>query len=149
MAEAAHLLDTNILLRLSKRESPEFPLIRAALKALRISGTRLCYTAQNLIEFWNVSTRPLERNGHGLSTAEADQEALRIERAFVLLSDSDAIYREWRRLVVAHSVSGVQVHDARLVAAMPVNGITHLLTLNERDFARYSGIVIVHPRDAM
>jgi hypothetical protein len=39
--------------------------------------------------------------------------------------------------VVIHSVIGVKVHDAKLVAAMVVHGITHLLTLDEHDFARY------------
>jgi len=36
---------------------------------------------------------------------------------------------EWRRLVVTCSVSGVQVHDARLVAAMHAYGLQSLLTL--------------------
>jgi predicted nucleic acid-binding protein len=51
--------------------------------------------------------------------------------------------------VVAHSVAGVQVHDARLVAAMLVHGVLRLLTLNDRDFGRYSGISVVHPRDVV
>jgi len=67
-----HLLDTNILLRLSKRETPEFPVVRAALTALRAAGVLLCYTSQNLVEFWNVSTRPVTRNGHGLSVSETE-----------------------------------------------------------------------------
>jgi hypothetical protein len=48
--------------------------------------------------------------------------------------------------VLAHAVSGAQVHDARLVAAMHVHGLTHLLTLNVPDFTRYPGITIVHPQ---
>jgi hypothetical protein len=36
-------------------------------------------------------------------------------------------------------------HDARLVAAMIVHGVTHLLTFNGADFARYSGIRITDP----
>jgi predicted nucleic acid-binding protein len=63
----------------------------------------------------------------------------------VLLADSEAVYHEWRRLVLAHSVSGVKVHDARLVAAMSVHGVTHLLTLNPEDFKRYTHITTVHP----
>jgi len=149
MATPAHLLDTNILLRLTKRDSPEFPIIRGALKALRNGGAVLCFTAQNVVEFWNVSTRPIERNGHGLSVPEADEEVRRIEHAFLLLSERDAIYHEWRRLVLTHSVSGAQVHDARLVAAMHVHGVTHLLTLNDRDFTRYPGITVVHPQNAI
>lgn len=43
------------------------------------------------------------------------------------------------------AVSGKNVHDAKLVAAMNVNGISHVLTFNEADFRRYAGIVIVRP----
>jgi predicted nucleic acid-binding protein len=41
----------------------------------------------------------------------------------------------------------VQVHDARLVASMKANGVTHILTFNISDFARYEveGIVVVDP----
>ncbi|HMD86008.1 MAG TPA: hypothetical protein VKO18_15040 [Terriglobia bacterium] len=61
--------------------------------------------------------------------------------------DVPAIYPELRRLVVAHSVSGVRVHDARIVADMDVYGITNLLTFNGPDFTRYPGIHVVHPKD--
>jgi predicted nucleic acid-binding protein len=77
---------------------------------------------------------------------EADERAQRVERAFTLLPENELIHPEWRRLVLGHAVSGAQVHDARLVAAMHVHGVTHLLTLNVRDFARYPGITVVHPQ---
>jgi hypothetical protein len=32
---------------------------------------------------------------------------------------------------------------------MLVHGVLQLLTLNDRDFGRYSGISVVHPRDVM
>ena len=48
--------------------------------------------------------------------------------------------------MVASGVMGVQVHDARLVATMIAHRITHLLTLNDQDFARYPEITAVHPR---
>jgi predicted nucleic acid-binding protein len=66
---AAWLLDTNILLRMSKSDDPHDPMTRAALRALVAQGTRLCFTSQILGEFWNASTRPRDRNGFGLSTA--------------------------------------------------------------------------------
>jgi predicted nucleic acid-binding protein len=47
--------------------------------------------------------------------------------------------------VVAHGVQGKQVHDARLAALMLAHGITHILTLNGADFARYPGIVPIDP----
>jgi predicted nucleic acid-binding protein len=71
-----------------------------------------------------------------------------MERLFPLLPDSPVVYPEWRRLVVAYGVSGAKVHDARLVAGMRANGISHILTLNTMDFTRYApeGIVAVDPR---
>jgi predicted nucleic acid-binding protein len=104
-------------------------------------------TPQNFVEFWNVATRPTERNGFGLAPANADRLLRLVERLFPLLPDSPAVYPEWRRLVVACGVSGVQAHDARIVAAMIVHGVTHILTLNTTDFVRYVtiGIVAVDP----
>ncbi|WP_250122222.1 hypothetical protein [Chroococcidiopsis sp. CCMEE 29] len=61
--------------------------------------------------------------------------------------DTSAIYPEWERLVMAYGVVGVNVHDARLVAAMLVYQVTHILTFNTRDFARYSEITAIAPID--
>jgi hypothetical protein len=63
-----------------------------------------------------------------------------------LLPDSLAVHQEWRRLLVTYNVSGVQVHDARLVAAMRVQDVPRILTFNDKDFARYRDIEAVHPR---
>jgi predicted nucleic acid-binding protein len=44
-------------------------------------------------------------------------------------------------------VSGRKAHDARIVAAMRVYGLSHLVTFNTDDFKRYAGITVVHPQD--
>jgi predicted nucleic acid-binding protein len=64
-----------------------------------------------------------------------------------LLADSLAVHEEWRKLLVTHGISGVQVHDARLVAAMRIHGVQRILTFNDKDFTRYSNIQAVHPRN--
>jgi predicted nucleic acid-binding protein len=148
MAIAACLVDTNILLRIASRADPQHTIIDAALAKLASEGTALHFTHQNIAELWNVMTRPVSRNGFGLTAIEAEHEVRAIESGMTLLPDGDAVYREWRRIVVQHGVAGVQVHDARLVAAMRVHGVRHLLTLNVADFERYDGIVAVHPADA-
>lgn len=64
-----------------------------------------------------------------------------------MLIETEEVYREWKRLIVKYQVSGVQVHDARIVAAMIVHGISRLLTFNEEDFARYADIIqVVQPK---
>jgi len=142
-----YLADTNVLLRSTHQTHPMHPTALTALTTLLRSGDRIFVTPQNIIEFWNVCTRPADRNGLGLTPGEADRETSRLEGLLTLLPDVPAIYPEWRRLVVAHSVSGVQVHDARIAAAMNVYGIGNLLTFNGPDFTRYPGIHTVHPND--
>lgn len=117
------------------------------MRALTAKGESLCFASQNLVEFWNVCTRPVSNNGLGLTPAQTDERAALLESVFLLVPDNERVHAEWRRLVVAHSVSGVQVHDARLAAAMLAHGVPRLLTLNDRDFARFPGISVVHPRD--
>jgi predicted nucleic acid-binding protein len=142
---AAYLVDTNVLLRFVKPDDRHYPLVRSAVHQLWVAGEDLCYTSQNLAEFWNTCTRPGERNGYGLSIPDADRRARLAEGTLTYLEDSKAVHLEWRKLVVAHSVSGAKVHDARLVAAMNVHKVTYLLTFNTRDFLRYSEISPVHP----
>jgi predicted nucleic acid-binding protein len=145
MAGSLYLADSNILIRLVKGDHPEYPLVRGAVTALREKGVKLGYTLQNMAEFWNASTRPKERNGFGLTIEETERNAQEIERSFVFLADNEAVYREWRRIVVQHRVSGVQVYDARLAAAMYVHGITCILTFNGSDFGRFEGLTAIHP----
>jgi predicted nucleic acid-binding protein len=52
-----------------------------------------------------------------------------------------------RKLLVAYSISGVQVHDARLIAAMRVQGVKRILTFKATDFVRYADVEAVHPRN--
>jgi len=141
------LVDTNILLRFSDRSHPSYPVIRNAVKKLRQDGYKLQVASQNCVEFWNVVTRPIEKNGFGLTPDDAELKLRRIERLFPLFPDSHLIYSRWRRLVVTYRVLGVQVHDARLVAVMKANGASHILTLNVKDFTRYAneGIVPIAP----
>jgi len=40
-------------------------------------------------------------------------------------------------------MGGRQVHDANIVATMQVYGITHLLTHNTDDFARFAHLITV------
>jgi predicted nucleic acid-binding protein len=141
-----YLVDSNVLLRLLQRNDPHHSTIRQAVRALLSRGDELCCAPQNIVELWNVSTRPAtSRGGFGLTTAETDRRVRLIERVFTVLEETPAVYPKWRRLVVSHSVMGVQVHDARIVAVMNVHGIMHLLTLNGVDFARYAGITCLAP----
>jgi predicted nucleic acid-binding protein len=145
MAIDSCLVDTNILLRLTRRSDPQHSKVNASLAMLAESGTTLFYALQNIAELWNAMTRPIPRNGFGLTAVEAEREVLVIEAGMSLLPEREAVYREWRRIVVQNNVSGVQVHDARLAAIMSVHGVSHILTLNVADFSRFRGLTVVHP----
>lgn len=140
------LADTGILLRLFNTADPLHAPVAAAVTTLRARGDRFAFAFQNAAEFWNVCTRPAAaRGGLGLDAAESDRRLALVEAGFSLLSESPAVYGIWRQLVVAHGVQGKQVHDARLAALMAANGITHILTLNGADFARYPGLICLDP----
>jgi predicted nucleic acid-binding protein len=142
----SYLADTNVLLRFVSPCDPNHLLVCDALFFLLNRSEAVCYTSQNLAEFWNVCTRPMStRSGFGLSIEETNWRAQVIERHFIFLPDSEAIHAAWRQLVVDYRVSGVRVHGARLAALMLVYGLTHILTFNTNDFARYGSIMAVHP----
>lgn len=143
------LVDTNVLLRWSLGAHPQNPLCQAAINTLIHHGAELCFTFQNAAEFWNVATRRLARNGFGLTPSTAEHEIRMIEQLFSLLPEGAANYFKWRGLVSDLQVSGVQVHDAGLAAAMVVHDLTHLLTFNKADFARYTGITTLDPSDVL
>ncbi len=86
-----HLADTNVLIRSIDRTHAMHPEATAALRMLLRSGERVCVTPQNIIEFWNVCTRPADRNGLGLSSSEADREVSELEGILALLPDVPAI----------------------------------------------------------
>lgn len=147
MAILACLVDTNILLRMTRRSDPEHKLVDLALNHLALEGTVFHYTHQNIAELWNVLTRPIDRNGLGLSISESEREIRAIEKGMVFLPEGEATYREWRRIVIEYGVSGVHVHDARLVAIMYVHRVSHILTLNVADFGRFKGLNVLHPKN--
>jgi predicted nucleic acid-binding protein len=139
------LVDTNVLLRGLDPGHPHHPTAEAATIALRRSNHVLVVAPQSLYEFWVAATRPTVANGLGKLPEQVSLEIIRLRRLFELVPDTPAIFDEWLRLVGRHDCRGKPAHDARLVAAMNVHGITHLLTFNGQDFARYSGIQALDP----
>jgi hypothetical protein len=61
MAGTLYLLDSNILLRWVQPIDPDYATVQTALSVLVGQAAVLCYTSQNLGEFWNACTRPADR----------------------------------------------------------------------------------------
>ena len=70
------LLDTNLLIRMTRPLDPQCGVARAAINSYRARGDRLVIVPQNLYEFWAVATRlpgPPPSGGNGLgSRTEGD-----------------------------------------------------------------------------
>jgi predicted nucleic acid-binding protein len=146
MAETPYLVDSNVLLRWVKPDDSDYPAIISAIDVILRQDGVLCYASQNVAEFWNACTRPVDRNGYGLSPMETDRRVKLFEEKLRLLPDSLTVHQKWRALLVTHAISGVQVHDARLVATMLVHGVKYILTFNDKDYARYPEIEAFNPR---
>jgi predicted nucleic acid-binding protein len=139
------LVDTNILLRLSEKDHPHYPIALGSLRRLGSSGQTFCIGSQTISEFLAVATRSAADRGLGMSAAVADAELSKAMSALEVLYDSAAVLDELRSLVVKYRIAGKSVHDARLVATMNVNGVRDILTFNIRDFGRYAGLNILDP----
>lgn len=143
------LVDSNVLVRLLHHASPQHQLAIDATQRLRSDNETLCLVPQTIYEVWNVASRPTNVNGLGLSFGQVQKEIANIKRFYVLLDETPAVFAQWELLVAQYSVVGKNVHDAHLVAAMMVHGITRLLTFNKQDFTRYSQIAVMTPVDVM
>lgn len=141
------LVDTNVLLRLAQPSHEMYGDASRSLATIANRGDHVRIVPQNLFEFWVVATRPIPSNGLGISPRDASGELLKFKRLFMLLPDSAEIFSRWEQLVIKYDVSGKQAHDTRLVAAMLVHNLTHLLTFNDRNFKRFTEITVVNPKD--
>ena len=141
------LVDTNILTRLRDLGHPRHDVCVLALEKLESGPDDPCVCAQVMIEYWAVATRPREVNGLALDPDQVEGDLQEFARAFLLLPEPPDMAARWRALASQYAVRGRQVHDTRLVALMLAHGVTHVLTMNAADFARYSGITCVAPED--
>jgi predicted nucleic acid-binding protein len=141
-------VDTNVLVGAIQTFDPQLrATARRAVKTLYRQGEQLLCFPQNLVEFWNASTRPAGGNGLGFSPEQAARYVDRFQTLLRLLPETPEIFPTWRKLVLEHRVSGIQVHDARIVATMMVHQVNQILTFDRDDFKRYTGVSVVHPME--
>jgi predicted nucleic acid-binding protein len=144
----SYLLDTGILLRLADQSDAQHETVHRAVRLLIAAREELLITTQNMAEFCNVATRPIANNGLGLTSVEAIKLLEDdIEPICAVIAETEEVYASLKRLIGKYSVTGKQVHDARLVAVMLTWHVDTILTLNERNFRRFQpeGITIITP----
>lgn len=145
----ALLVDTCVLLSGLNRSDAHFQTTRLAYRRVLEASIPLFVSLQNIAEMWNVSTRPIDKNGHGLSPEFAMKRVHVIERLFSLTTENEVSYQVLCRLLTDHDVKGTAVHDARLVSVMIRDGLETIATYNIDDFRRFEseGIHIMTPTD--
>lgn len=141
----SYLLDTNIILRFTDTHSFEYDLINDAISQILVQDGQYFITSQVVIEFWVVATRPVTANGLGWTPEETEQAVQMLINQFELLEETPDIFRLWLNLVTTYKISGKRVHDLRIQAVMLTHNISHILTLNPKDFVEVEGIHIIHP----
>ncbi len=141
-----YLLDTNVILRLCNPSDGQHDLATEAIFYLLNQGDECFLTGQVLIELWVVATRPVEVNGLGWATDKTKNMIGELLNRFPLLEESPQIFLNWLDLVTTDQVRGKRTHDARLIAVMLANNITHILTFNPGDFALTSRITVICPQ---
>ena len=94
-----------------------------APEVLSERGRKLHIVPQNLVALWVVATRPLN------------------------LAETPDIYSICEISVIDYRVLGKPAHDARLVAAVKVHGLTSVLTFDKTGFSRFPGIEVINPSE--
>jgi len=141
----SYLLDTNIVLRFTDTNSSQYDLVINAISQILKEGDQCFITSQVVIEFWVVATRPIAVNGLGWTVEETEQAVKMLINQFKLLEETPNIFLLWLNLVTTHNISGKHTHDLRIQAVMLAHNISHILTLNPKDFIKIEGIHIIHP----
>jgi predicted nucleic acid-binding protein len=141
------LVDTNVLGRYSQPTHSCHPAALNAVERLGKEGHELRLVPQLAYEFWVVATRPLAQNGFAFTAEEAFEAVEAFIDLFRLLRDERGVFEPWLEFVHTLPCLGKVAHDARLVAAMEKHSMTHILTFNGGDFARFRNIHVVDPRN--
>ena len=142
-----YLLDTNVVMRFCNPSDVQHELATDAISRLLMQSDECLLVTQVIIEFWVVATRPTQVNGLGWTVEQTRSTIDQLLDRFPFLEESPQIFPNWLNLVTTNRVMGKRTHDARIIAVMLANEITHLLTFNPSDFAGISSITIVHPQD--
>jgi predicted nucleic acid-binding protein len=137
-------VDTNILVYYTNTVSTFNQVAVNALETARQQGKELIISPQILREYLATTTR-LSLAGNGPSLSEIIQNFHNIQNDFTLVRDELSILTNLINLVQNIRMGGKQVHDANIVATMQAYGITHLLTHNTADFARFAHLITVVP----
>jgi hypothetical protein len=118
-----------------------------AISRLLMQSDKCFLVMQVIIEFWVVATRPTQVNGLGWTVDQTRNTVDQLLDRFPVLEESSQLFENWLKLVTNNGVMGKRTHEARIIATMLTNKITHLPTFNPSVFVGISSITITRPQD--
>lgn len=99
-----YLLDTNVVLRFCNPSDVQHHLAVEAISCVINQADECFITAQVLIEFWVVATRPVEVNGLGWTTEKTRKIIDDTIARFPMLEEYPQIFPNWLDLVTTDKV---------------------------------------------
>jgi toxin-antitoxin system PIN domain toxin len=138
-------VDSNILVYAHREESPFHQAAFQRMAELAEGAATWAIPWPCLHEFLAIVTHrgiyspptPLLR---ALDQVDASRESPTLD----LLAESPAHWQILRELLANGRIAGAQVHDARVAALCQQHGVRELWSA-DRDFSRFSGLVVVNP----
>jgi predicted nucleic acid-binding protein len=144
MLANAIFIDTNVLVYASIASAPLHQHALQAILGHERSGIALWVSRQVLREYVAVVTRP-QTFSQPIAAAMVATQIRAFEQRFRVADDTGGVTTALLFLMQQVALGGKQVHDANIVATMHVLGVTHLLTHNTADFARFAHLIVVMP----
>lgn len=139
------MLDTNVFLSATDQARTEHVKAAVVFNDWAGQGTTLYASGQIMREYLAVATRPADKNGLGMKSADALANVRAFRTRTRLLHEDSTVADQLLDLLDQIPCGGKQVHDANVVATMLVHGIDTLITINVSDFTRFQGHVTVVP----
>ena len=143
-ADSSLFLDTNILVYANVEETPLHQAALQAVEAYYQNGATLWVSRQILREFMATLTRP-QSFGNPRPVSTVIERVHFFQEYFSVAEDGPDVTAQLLALIEQIPTGGKQIHDANIVATMLAHGITHLLTHNTADFARFAQFITIVP----
>jgi predicted nucleic acid-binding protein len=134
---ARAMLDTNVLLAATDESRAQHDQALGVVNDWPGRGTTLYTSGQVMREYLAVATRPAEKNGLGMTLADALANVRAFRARTSLLAEDGKVADRLLTLLDDVACDGKQIHDANVVATMMVHGIDTIVTINLVDFARF------------
>lgn len=138
-------VDTNILVYAHRADLSFHEQALASVEALAAGAQRWAVPWPCVHEFLAVVTNPrVFRQPSPITMAASMVRALADSGRCEFLAEGDRHLDVLSKLATAASVSGGQVHDARIAAICIAHGV-HEFWSADRDFSRYPALRVVNP----